>query len=223
MLRTSGRHRLPIGARRSRRRVDVGGVLLDQRWSDRAHTAGDEDLFGRQAGHRVLRARDGKRRRHRRLESVLCRVVQIRSAGWRGLPCPRIASRDQDLSVRESDRGVLRARPLHRARSPSGRHRSFADTRGATAESAAEGSAAILAAREQHLAVGPHGGGVAAAAIFDADGAIALDHDTRSERAGLNRAILARAFEEVRGGRTVDSSSAESSFQALEKYGVVAE
>jgi len=41
-----------------------------------------------------------------------------------------------------------------------------------------------------------------------------------AERAGLNRAVLARAFEEVRGGRTVDSSSAESSFQALEKYGV---
>jgi len=41
-----------------------------------------------------------------------------------------------------------------------------------------------------------------------------------AERAGLNRAVLAQAFEEVRGGRTVDSSSAESSFQALEKYGV---
>src|SRR5205814_2023961 len=34
------------------------------------------------------------------------------------------------------------------------------------------------------------------------------------------RPLLAQAFEEVRGGRTVDSSSAESSFQALEKYGV---
>jgi ATP-dependent Clp protease ATP-binding subunit ClpC len=41
-----------------------------------------------------------------------------------------------------------------------------------------------------------------------------------AERAGLNRAMLAQAFEEVRGGRTVDSSSAESSFQALEKFGV---
>jgi len=41
-----------------------------------------------------------------------------------------------------------------------------------------------------------------------------------AERAGLNRAVLAQAFEEVRGGRTVDNSSAESSFQALEKYGV---
>jgi ATP-dependent Clp protease ATP-binding subunit ClpC len=41
-----------------------------------------------------------------------------------------------------------------------------------------------------------------------------------AERAGLSRAALARAFEEVRGGRTVDSPTAESSFQALEKYGV---
>jgi ATP-dependent Clp protease ATP-binding subunit ClpC len=41
-----------------------------------------------------------------------------------------------------------------------------------------------------------------------------------AERAGLNRAVLARAFDEVRGGRTVDSPSAEGSFQALEKYGV---
>ncbi|MGI9148240.1 MAG: ATP-dependent Clp protease ATP-binding subunit [Chloroflexota bacterium] len=41
-----------------------------------------------------------------------------------------------------------------------------------------------------------------------------------AERAGLNRAVLAQAFEEVRGGRSVDSSSSESSFQALEKYGV---
>src|SRR5579864_4266499 len=41
-----------------------------------------------------------------------------------------------------------------------------------------------------------------------------------AERAGLSRAALATAFEEVRGGRTVDSPSAESSFQALEKYGV---
>jgi ATP-dependent Clp protease ATP-binding subunit ClpC len=41
-----------------------------------------------------------------------------------------------------------------------------------------------------------------------------------AERAGLNRAMLAKAFDEVRGGRTVDSPSAEGSFQALEKYGV---
>jgi ATP-dependent Clp protease ATP-binding subunit ClpC len=41
-----------------------------------------------------------------------------------------------------------------------------------------------------------------------------------AERAGLNRATLARAFDEVRGGRTVDSPTAEGSFQALEKYGV---
>jgi ATP-dependent Clp protease ATP-binding subunit ClpC len=41
-----------------------------------------------------------------------------------------------------------------------------------------------------------------------------------AERAGLSRAALARAFEEVRGGRPVDSPSAEGSFQALEKYGV---
>ena len=41
-----------------------------------------------------------------------------------------------------------------------------------------------------------------------------------AEKAGLTRAALARAFEEVRGGRTVDSPTAESSFQALEKYGV---
>ncbi|MBV9328141.1 MAG: AAA family ATPase [Chloroflexi bacterium] len=41
-----------------------------------------------------------------------------------------------------------------------------------------------------------------------------------AERAGLSRAALARAFEEVRGGRTVDSPTAEGSFQALEKYGV---
>jgi len=41
-----------------------------------------------------------------------------------------------------------------------------------------------------------------------------------AERAGLSRAALAKAFEEVRGGRTVDSPTAESSFQALEKYGV---
>src|SRR6185437_13154898 len=41
-----------------------------------------------------------------------------------------------------------------------------------------------------------------------------------AERAGLSRAALARAFEEVRGGRTVDSASAESKFQALQKYGV---
>jgi ATP-dependent Clp protease ATP-binding subunit ClpC len=41
-----------------------------------------------------------------------------------------------------------------------------------------------------------------------------------AERAGLTRAALAQAFEQVRGGRTVDSPTAESSFQALEKYGV---
>ena len=41
-----------------------------------------------------------------------------------------------------------------------------------------------------------------------------------AERAGLNRSVLARAFEEVRGGRPVDSATAEGSFQALEKYGV---
>jgi ATP-dependent Clp protease ATP-binding subunit ClpC len=41
-----------------------------------------------------------------------------------------------------------------------------------------------------------------------------------AERAGLTRGALAKAFEEVRGGRSVDSPSAESSFQALEKYGV---
>jgi ATP-dependent Clp protease ATP-binding subunit ClpC len=41
-----------------------------------------------------------------------------------------------------------------------------------------------------------------------------------AERAGLSRAALAQAFAEVRGGRTVDSPTAENSFQALEKYGV---
>jgi ATP-dependent Clp protease ATP-binding subunit ClpC len=41
-----------------------------------------------------------------------------------------------------------------------------------------------------------------------------------AERAGLTQAALARAFEEVRGGRKIDSPSAESTFQALEKYGV---
>ncbi len=41
-----------------------------------------------------------------------------------------------------------------------------------------------------------------------------------AQRAGLRRDVLARAFEEVRGGRTVDSPTAEGSFQALEKYGV---
>jgi ATP-dependent Clp protease ATP-binding subunit ClpC len=41
-----------------------------------------------------------------------------------------------------------------------------------------------------------------------------------AERAGLSRAALANAFDEVRGGRTVDSPTAEGSFQALEKYGV---
>jgi ATP-dependent Clp protease ATP-binding subunit ClpC len=38
--------------------------------------------------------------------------------------------------------------------------------------------------------------------------------------AGLTRHALAAAFDTVRGGRTVDSPSAESSFQALQKYGV---
>jgi ATP-dependent Clp protease ATP-binding subunit ClpC len=41
-----------------------------------------------------------------------------------------------------------------------------------------------------------------------------------AERAGLSRTSLARAFDEVRGGRTIDSPGAEGSFQALEKYGV---
>jgi ATP-dependent Clp protease ATP-binding subunit ClpC len=41
-----------------------------------------------------------------------------------------------------------------------------------------------------------------------------------AERAGLSRAALARAFDEVRGGRTIDSPTAEQSFQSLEKYGV---
>jgi ATP-dependent Clp protease ATP-binding subunit ClpC len=41
-----------------------------------------------------------------------------------------------------------------------------------------------------------------------------------AERAGLTHAALAKAFEEVRGGRTVDTPSAESSFQSLQKYGV---
>ncbi|MBV8714621.1 MAG: AAA family ATPase [Chloroflexi bacterium] len=41
-----------------------------------------------------------------------------------------------------------------------------------------------------------------------------------AERAGLTRAALAKAFAEVRAGRGVDSPTAESSFQALEKYGV---
>jgi ATP-dependent Clp protease ATP-binding subunit ClpC len=41
-----------------------------------------------------------------------------------------------------------------------------------------------------------------------------------AERAGLSRASLAKAFEEVRGGRTVDSPTAEANFQALQKYGV---
>ena len=35
--------------------------------------------------------------------------------------------------------------------------------------------------------------------------------------AGLDRQQLAQAFEEVRGGRTVDSPTAEGSFQALER------
>jgi ATP-dependent Clp protease ATP-binding subunit ClpC len=41
-----------------------------------------------------------------------------------------------------------------------------------------------------------------------------------AQRAGLNREQLQTAFEEVRGGRTVDSASAEGTFQALEKYGI---
>jgi ATP-dependent Clp protease ATP-binding subunit ClpC len=41
-----------------------------------------------------------------------------------------------------------------------------------------------------------------------------------AERAGLSRVALAKAFDEVRGGRTVDSPTAEGSFQSLEKYGV---
>ena len=41
-----------------------------------------------------------------------------------------------------------------------------------------------------------------------------------AQRAGLNKQDLARAFEEVRGGRSVDSPTAEGSFQALQKYGV---
>jgi ATP-dependent Clp protease ATP-binding subunit ClpC len=41
-----------------------------------------------------------------------------------------------------------------------------------------------------------------------------------AERAGLSRAALAQAFADVRGGRTVDSPTAEGSFQALEKFGV---
>jgi ATP-dependent Clp protease ATP-binding subunit ClpC len=41
-----------------------------------------------------------------------------------------------------------------------------------------------------------------------------------AERAGLSRQALAQAFAEVRGGRPVDSATAEGSFQALEKYGV---
>jgi ATP-dependent Clp protease ATP-binding subunit ClpC len=41
-----------------------------------------------------------------------------------------------------------------------------------------------------------------------------------AERAGLHRQVLARAFAEVRGGRSVDSPTAEGTFQALEKYGV---
>jgi ATP-dependent Clp protease ATP-binding subunit ClpC len=38
--------------------------------------------------------------------------------------------------------------------------------------------------------------------------------------AGLSREALAQAFAEVRGGRPIDSASAEGTFQALEKYGV---
>jgi ATP-dependent Clp protease ATP-binding subunit ClpC len=41
-----------------------------------------------------------------------------------------------------------------------------------------------------------------------------------AERAGLSRQGLEQAFQAVRGGRTVDSPSAEGTFQALEKYGV---
>ncbi len=41
-----------------------------------------------------------------------------------------------------------------------------------------------------------------------------------AEQAGLTRAALAHAFDAVRGGRKIDSASAENSFQALEKYGV---
>jgi ATP-dependent Clp protease ATP-binding subunit ClpC len=40
-----------------------------------------------------------------------------------------------------------------------------------------------------------------------------------AERAGLTHSVLAQAFEQVRGGRTIDSA-AEQSFQALDKYGV---
>ncbi len=40
-----------------------------------------------------------------------------------------------------------------------------------------------------------------------------------AERAGLSQSALAQAFDEVRGGRTIDST-AEGSFQSLEKYGV---
>ncbi len=48
-----------------------------------------------------------------------------------------------------------------------------------------------------------------------------LDQLTQAaQRSGLSRAELAQAFEAVRGGRTVDSPTAEGSFQALEKYGV---
>jgi ATP-dependent Clp protease ATP-binding subunit ClpC len=55
---------------------------------------------------------------------------------------------------------------------------------------------------------------------------LALLSDPRDEltqaaqRAGLAYADLARAFEEVRGGRPIDSASSEGTFQALEKYGV---
>jgi ATP-dependent Clp protease ATP-binding subunit ClpC len=54
---------------------------------------------------------------------------------------------------------------------------------------------------------------------------LALLADPRDEltqaaaRAGLTQAALARAFDAVRGGRTVDSA-AEGSFQSLDKYGV---
>ncbi len=41
-----------------------------------------------------------------------------------------------------------------------------------------------------------------------------------AQSAGLSQDALARAFEEVRGGRPIDSPTAEGSFQALEKYGV---
>jgi len=41
-----------------------------------------------------------------------------------------------------------------------------------------------------------------------------------AEQAGLDRATLAKAFEEVRGGRKMDSPTSETAGQALDKYGV---